>query len=444
MVLWMNEKRTTARALHDADGVEDWRVLFSGAHAYFRARSFEHGARFVAAIAEVAEAVGHFPDVDLRPEGVTVRTASGEYGALSQRDVELARRISVEARRLQVEPDPSQVQVIGIAVAQDAGSDVGPFWAAVLGYKSLGADEDVVDRHRRNPHVSFQPCTLPSLAAGVRTSTSACLQIRPRQESRRPSQRADAWPTRRTRPSGGRSLRPRTTASTSRPGRISKTTTASARRQPRISAVVFDLGGVLIDWDPRYLYRTLFDDEVAMEEFLATVTTQEWNRAQDAGRPWAEAVEELSKRHPQKRDLIEAYWRRWPETLGEAIEPTVALLAELRSTGIRLYALSNWSGETFPLARPRYPFLELFDGIVISGDERLAKPDPRIFAVLLERYGLAAGETLFIDDHAPNVEAAAALGFTALRFVAAADLRADLERLGLLAANSAGASEMRD
>src|SRR3954467_14370337 len=112
----MSEKRTTARAFHDAAGVEDWRVLFSGANAYFRARSFEHGATFVAAIAEVAEAVGHFPDVDLRPEGVTVRTASGEYGALSERDVELARGVSVAARRLHLEPDPSQVQVVGIAV----------------------------------------------------------------------------------------------------------------------------------------------------------------------------------------------------------------------------------------------------------------------------------------------------------------------------------------
>lgn len=152
----MSEKRTTARAFHDAVGVGDWRVLFSGAHAYFRVRSFAEAARFVAAIAEVGDAVSHFPDVDLRPEGVTVRTASGEYGALSERDIELARRISAKARTLQVEPDPSQVQVVGIAVAQDAGSDVGPFWAAALGYKSLGPNEDVVDRHRRNPHVSFQ------------------------------------------------------------------------------------------------------------------------------------------------------------------------------------------------------------------------------------------------------------------------------------------------
>src|SRR3954452_15416205 len=166
MVPAMNAQRTTARAFHDADGVEDWRVLFSGAHAFFRVRSFEHGARFVAAIAEVAEAVGHFPDVDLRPEGVTVRTASGEYGALSERDVELARRISVEARRLGIESDPSQVQVVGIAVAQDRDADVGPFWAAALGYRSLGPIEDVVDRHRRNPHVSFQGLHPPKPGRG--------------------------------------------------------------------------------------------------------------------------------------------------------------------------------------------------------------------------------------------------------------------------------------
>jgi len=162
----MSEKRTTAKGFHNAVGVEDWRVLFSGAHAYFRVGSFAEGARFVAAIAAVADALGHFPDVDLRPEGVTIRTASGEYGALSERDVELARLVSVEARSLQIEPDPSQVQVVGIAVAQGAGSDVGPFWAAALGYKSLGANEDVVDRHRRNPHVSFQRLHPPKPGRG--------------------------------------------------------------------------------------------------------------------------------------------------------------------------------------------------------------------------------------------------------------------------------------
>jgi 4a-hydroxytetrahydrobiopterin dehydratase len=152
----LGEKRTTARRFHDAEGVEDWRVLFSGAHAYYRVASFSEGARFVAAIAEIADAVGQFPDVDLRPEGVTVRTCSGEYGALSERDVEIARRISGAARKLHLEPDPSEVQALGIAVAHPADSDVGPFWAAALGYRSLGANQDVVDRHRRNPHLSFQ------------------------------------------------------------------------------------------------------------------------------------------------------------------------------------------------------------------------------------------------------------------------------------------------
>src|SRR6478609_1027315 len=162
----MGETRITARAFHDADGVEDWRVLFSGAHAFYRVASFSEGAGFVAAIAAVGDAVGHFPDVDLRPEGVTVRTCSGEYGALRERDVELARRVSAAARTLHLEPDPSQVQVVGIAVAQDAGSDVGPFWAAALGYRSLGANEDVVDRHRRHPHVAFQPLHPPKPGRG--------------------------------------------------------------------------------------------------------------------------------------------------------------------------------------------------------------------------------------------------------------------------------------
>jgi 4a-hydroxytetrahydrobiopterin dehydratase len=162
----MSEKRVTARAFHSAPGVEDWRVLFSGAHAHFTVGSFAEAAGFVAAIAEVAEAVGHFPDVDVRPEGVTVRTASGEYGAMSRRDVELARGISAAARTLGLVSDPSQVQVVGIAVAQDAGVDVGPFWAAALGYRHLGPNEDVVDRHRRNPYVSFQPLHPPKPGRG--------------------------------------------------------------------------------------------------------------------------------------------------------------------------------------------------------------------------------------------------------------------------------------
>jgi len=199
------------------------------------------------------------------------------------------------------------------------------------------------------------------------------------------------------------------------------------------TAVVFDLGGVLIDWNPRYLYRKLFDDETAMETFLADVVSPEWNGQQDSGRTWAEAVDVLSREHPEQRDLIAAYWHRWQETLGDAIAPTVAILEELREAGVRLYALSNWSAETFPVARPRYPFLEWFDGIVISGEEKVAKPDPVIFRHLLDRYRLDPATTVFIDDSEANVRAAAAEGITSLRFVDAATLREDLRRLGLLA-----------
>jgi 2-haloacid dehalogenase len=203
---------------------------------------------------------------------------------------------------------------------------------------------------------------------------------------------------------------------------------------PKPTAVVFDLGGVLIDWNPRYLYRTLFDDEAEMEAFLAEVTTAEWNVQQDAGRPWSEAVEALVAQHPDRRELIEAYWKRWPETLGDAIEGTVEILGELRSRGVRTYALSNWSAETFPLARPRFPFLEWFDGILISGEAKLVKPDPRIFAHLLERFGLEPGSTVFVDDSPANVRAAEATGLIAIRFEAPEQLRGELSALGLLAA----------
>jgi 2-haloacid dehalogenase len=194
---------------------------------------------------------------------------------------------------------------------------------------------------------------------------------------------------------------------------------------------VFDLGGVLIDWNPRYLYRTLFDDEAEMEAFLAEVTTQEWNAKQDAGRGWSEAVEELATLHPARRELIEAYWRRWPETLGDAIEGTVEILRELHDGGVRVYALSNWSAETFPLARPRFPFLEWFDGILISGEVKLAKPDPRIFAALLERFGLEPGSTVFVDDSAANVRAAADAGLIPIHFTDPQQLRDELSALGL-------------
>lgn len=201
---------------------------------------------------------------------------------------------------------------------------------------------------------------------------------------------------------------------------------------PVIDAVVFDLGGVLVDWNPRYLYRQLFSDDVAgMEWFLAEVCSPAWNAAQDAGRSWDEAVDEAIARHPDQAARIRAYRDRWIETLGEALAPTVQLLDELRDGDCRLYALTNWSGETFPHALERYPFLGWFDGIVVSGQERLAKPDPAIFLLLMERHDLRAERTVFIDDMAYNVEAAARLGMRAIHFRDAAELRRDLARLGV-------------
>jgi 2-haloacid dehalogenase len=200
----------------------------------------------------------------------------------------------------------------------------------------------------------------------------------------------------------------------------------------RPTTVVFDLGGVLIDWDPRYLYRQLFDDPDEMESFLAEVTTAEWNAHQDAGRPWAEAIELLVAEHPERRELIEAFHGRWPEMLAGEIPGTVHVLAELRAAGVRLVALSNWSAEMFPIARERFDFLAWFEGIVISGDVGVNKPDRRIFELLMDRFGIEPAAALFIDDSSANVDAATALGFHAIQFTDPKALRVELVRLGLL------------
>jgi 2-haloacid dehalogenase len=199
------------------------------------------------------------------------------------------------------------------------------------------------------------------------------------------------------------------------------------------TAVVFDLGGVLVDWNPRYLYRRLFEgDEAAMERFLAEVCTPAWNDEQDRGRPFAEACALLVRDHPDRRALIEAWPARFEETMAGPIPGTVDVLAALRDRGTPLYALSNWSAETFPRAQARFPFLGWFDGIVISGALRITKPDPAIYRHLLERYALRAEDTVFIDDAPRNVEAASALGMRAIRFTGADALRAELLALQLL------------
>lgn len=204
-------------------------------------------------------------------------------------------------------------------------------------------------------------------------------------------------------------------------------------QQPRRRQVIFDLGGVLIDWDPRHLYRRLFKgDDAAMEHFLTEVCHPDWNREQDAGRPFDEAEAEAAARHPDKLDLIRAWRLHFHEMIPGPIEGTVRILQELRDRGVPLYALTNWSAETFAAQPDRFAFLSWFRGIVVSGQEKLIKPDPRIFAILLERFGIDPAEAIFIDDSPANAAAATGVGLHGIQFTSPDALRQELASLGLL------------
>ena len=194
---------------------------------------------------------------------------------------------------------------------------------------------------------------------------------------------------------------------------------------------VFDVGNVLIRWDPRRLFRQLIAEEAALDEFLAKVCHHDWNLEQDRGRSFAEGVAERIELFPDQAHLIRAYDERWLETLGGAIEGSVAILDELRAKGVPTYAITNFSREKFALTRELYPFLDGFDGIIVSAHEGLIKPDPRIYALLCERYGLAPGHCVFIDDNLANVEGARAFGMRAHHFHDSEALRAELKESGL-------------
>ncbi len=198
-------------------------------------------------------------------------------------------------------------------------------------------------------------------------------------------------------------------------------------------SILFDLGGVLIDWNPRYLYRPLFGaDEAAMEDFLGRVCPPEWNLEMDAGRPFAEAVAERQRLFPEHAERIALWHSGWPQMLRDELPETVELLAALRSRGHRLLALTNWSAETFPIARSRFAFLEWFEDIVVSGEVRLAKPDRSIFELTIRRTGIDPTRTLYIDDSAHNIATAHVMGFHTHHFVKPAALRAQLAQAGLL------------
>ncbi len=198
-----------------------------------------------------------------------------------------------------------------------------------------------------------------------------------------------------------------------------------------ITTVVFDLGGVLIDWNPRHVYRELFDDEERMEWFLANICTPEWNARQDAGRTFEEATAELLEKHPEHERLIRTYYDRWEDMLAGPIPGSVEILREVRDSPYRLYGLTNWSAESFPVARERYVFLNWFEGIVVSGEICMIKPDPEIFEHLAETFNLEPPATVFIDDAPVNVEAARDAGYKAIQFQNPAQLRVDLEATGV-------------
>ena len=200
-----------------------------------------------------------------------------------------------------------------------------------------------------------------------------------------------------------------------------------------IHAIVFDFGGVLIDWDPRYLYRKLFaDDSQGMERFLEEINFYDWNLQQDAGRPFAEAIAEHCRLYPEYCELIRAYDARWEESLRGPIQPSIAILKALKQTDTMLFGLSNWSVEKFELVRCQYEFLDWFESIIISGQVKIVKPDPRIFRLTLDQIGRPASECLLIDDSAANIDVAREMGFNTIHFQSPGQMKTELLELGLL------------
>jgi 2-haloacid dehalogenase len=203
-------------------------------------------------------------------------------------------------------------------------------------------------------------------------------------------------------------------------------------RQAPVDAVVFDLGGVLLDWNPRHLYRKLFDDEAEMERFLREVCTLEWHAAHDRGTPVEASCAMLAAAHPEHAELIHAWGRRSEEMIAGPIDGTVEILRELRERGVRLYALTNMEAETYPRRRARYEFLGWFDGTVVSAYEGTIKPEAEIFRRMIRRFELNPAATVLIDDSAANLAAARRLGMITVQFHSPGQLRGWLEQARLL------------
>jgi 2-haloacid dehalogenase len=201
----------------------------------------------------------------------------------------------------------------------------------------------------------------------------------------------------------------------------------------KFKTVIFDLGGVLIDWNPDYVYRTIFNDETKMREFYSEICTSELNEEQDAGRGLKEATEELVARFPNEEKNIRAYYGRWEEMLKGEIESAVKVLEKIRNTKkYKLYALTNWSAETFPVALRRFEFLQWFDGRLVSGEERMRKPFVEIYELLLKKFNIDPETAVYIDDNERNLPAPRELGIHTILFKSAPQLEEELKKLEIL------------
>lgn len=201
----------------------------------------------------------------------------------------------------------------------------------------------------------------------------------------------------------------------------------------QIKNIIFDLGGVLIDWNPQYMYKKIFNDPDQCNWFLENICTNDWNEQQDGGRLIKDANLELTTKYPEHKENIEAYYTRWEEMLNGPIEGTVNIFKELKdSNNYNIYALTNWSAETFPRALELYNFLHWFDGRLVSGEENTRKPFKEIYDLILSRFNLIANETIFIDDNLRNIKAAEEVGIKSIHFINADQLKKDLSLLNIL------------
>ena len=204
------------------------------------------------------------------------------------------------------------------------------------------------------------------------------------------------------------------------------------KQNSAIKNIIFDFGGVLMDWNPRYFYKDYFNDDEKMEFFLRNIATDEWNAEQDRGRSLAEGTEILIAKFPEWETEIRAYYDNWTTMLRSDIPENVAVLRQLKHSDYELFGLTNWSAETFPYALANYDFFEIFNGkIVVSGEEKLIKPDPKIWLILLEKYSIQSKESIFIDDNPKNIETAKNLGFITVHITEETNLAEELRELGV-------------